>query len=1172
MAASWQQPLGRARSSLGLLVLLQTHWAYVEANGAADGAARSSSCLPDAVPEESRLNVPGLNGTGSVPFGIFVLDWDSGILAAHVVKLLAEEVLGYHSVFTGMGIESPSAIYATAGCGDPNAFYLDPLCSDNPTFVHHASLEAWDWDSDSLSADSRFSPWPSIRPVDIGDMGYVGVDGFYVLREEKEKAYQAEGLPLEFYRSYNATWHTPQVYFDNYTVYDLAELKLCNETRFVESSSMQHYIAVTGDLDGVVNSSGALSARCWSGSWWFAPACRGRPERCVPVLTGGSGWSLFDIMQRAAVFEMPLAVAVATTWSTRPRTTRCLPYWWQPDSTFIDLHPTIITFPPYNEAERSQNIRTSMTKDVRLSKWVHNRLVEKAPALTDFMQAVRMTSNAMTQMLAENKRRGGSAYSEVACDWIRTQRPTWKNWIPAASKCASGFGLTDHRGIFQTVRTDESTCSQCPTGKYSDPYRDNVGATHLCTDCAAGRSSESGGSSECAACRPGFFAKRTGSSACKACPSGTFSEDTESGSCSSCSGDFVTYPGASSSQHCVCPEGFYRPLNITDGAEHAEDSCVQCPEGMGCEMGSDMRNVGLPRTDVTQYPYLKPGYWSSFEDPLSVFECHSAKQCLGGVPGASCAAKLGSRACVYCESQTYWDGSACIGCISSPLLFPLLPSLLVPPLALAMYKSSQVSLKSWDSGKNALFVIGYIILSFYQTLNLLRNSIQDVPRHIDDYMSYLVISTDVASVFQSNCIGYDTFQAKSILSALLPIGVVILTFVTMSISWILAAALRREHWRMRFDGVHHIIGSFIFTFFNGLVAQSLNLFNCISNPNGLYTMASDRSIICYDSDTWKDMLTLAIASTLLYCGGASLAVIFAVVMAKRNGNYKSLGFQTRWKFLFCKFRADAYWFGVVCLARGTLLNIGLVVLDNDLAKLYWAFSVVMIYNACVVQLMPFRWIICNKLDLLCSLSITYHCLAFVMFTRDRDSMVTAVSHIVIAFMFVPFAILISGAYQVLKSNLFPGATTDVDYHNLFSDIKESCSAIVRMPEEVGTEMLQHMGEWDKDSLRKFSTLINQEVLGDDVGRLTSGHISVRYHLTKIPSDRFKSMTLRAGRVSGGNPQATSVFSRDGAPQLTSEDGSREDCDGEAEKDNAETLLTSVDVRSKWAGRVAVVEL
>ena len=113
--------------------------------------------------------------------------------------------------------------------------------------------------------------FPGTAPVNLGHIGYNGKGGQFISLEVMERAYRAAGLALEFYRSYDAAWNDPGVHFDRITAVDSSQLKLCNETKLVDSSIMQKYAELTGDWDGVEEVDGKVRGKCFSEHFWFPP-------------------------------------------------------------------------------------------------------------------------------------------------------------------------------------------------------------------------------------------------------------------------------------------------------------------------------------------------------------------------------------------------------------------------------------------------------------------------------------------------------------------------------------------------------------------------------------------------------------------------------------------------------------------------------------------------------------------------------------------------------------------------------------------------------------------------------------------------------------------------------------------------------------------------------------
>eukprot|EP00438_Fugacium_kawagutii_P036799 Skav208752 [mRNA] locus=scaffold1871:83569:84351:+ [translate_table: standard] len=258
-------------------------------------------------------------------------------------------------------------MYAIAGCATPtNA--NDPGCGpDGPSKTYwHVGLEGWTTSNGAGWADIQ--RYFSTAPVNLGSIGYSGVSGQYILRDVIARALEAEGLPLDFYRNYNASWHNPGMYFDRITAVNTSDLTPCAETHFFDSPKIQQYLDATGDLEGVETVNGALVAKCFAGYFWLPPACRENTSRCFLYLTSWS-YEIEVMMQRATIFDMPVVPADVRDWESYallPTKLSSMFYWWQPDPTFLDLHAQRIAFPEYDPVGYARGILTSGANDVVL--------------------------------------------------------------------------------------------------------------------------------------------------------------------------------------------------------------------------------------------------------------------------------------------------------------------------------------------------------------------------------------------------------------------------------------------------------------------------------------------------------------------------------------------------------------------------------------------------------------------------------------------------------------------------------------------------------------------------------------------------------------------------------------------------------------------------------------
>ena len=95
-----------------------------------------------------------------------------------------------------------------------------------------------------------------------------------------------------------------------------SDLKPCSNTNLYNDLLMSAYLSASGDTAGVVvQPDGKVVANCpGDGYFWLSPSCRSDPTKCVLYLTGGGGYGLSEVLQKATKWNIPLAFGVALTW------------------------------------------------------------------------------------------------------------------------------------------------------------------------------------------------------------------------------------------------------------------------------------------------------------------------------------------------------------------------------------------------------------------------------------------------------------------------------------------------------------------------------------------------------------------------------------------------------------------------------------------------------------------------------------------------------------------------------------------------------------------------------------------------------------------------------------------------------------------------------------------
>jgi hypothetical protein len=490
---------------------------------------------------------------------------------------------------------------------------------------------------------------------------------------------------------------------------------------------------------------------------------------------------------------------------------------------------------------------------------------------------------------------------------------------------------------------------------------------------------------------------------------------------------------------------------------------------MVCELGSGTFAGSI-------YPAVKPKFWSSADEPFSVFECESEERCPGGAP-ETCGYLLAGRSCQHCTSGHYWTGETCKACTSeemSAVFFPICPLFVIAAAIIIIYFWDHEPLDQWGSWRNAFAFLGFICLNHYQVLYLIRSANIQFPSDYGSLLQAFSFTDDLVSIFKISCSGYGGFELNIIIRALVPI-IVALIAVMVFLGSRGAEQLSKKKLRMETDRTINIYLSLVFTFFNGIAASSMVLFKCVRNPNGMQTLAKDRSVICME-DQWNNMVIIGVLAILTYCIG--FGGIFTHVIWRAARDFHLEQFQVRWKFLFIKFRSNVWWWSLVFMAKGLLLNAGFIFLDSGLAQVLWILLICQIYLSMSIVFYPWRHRALNLVDMYAHLAIMFVCSILVWFTRDGAENVEGKSQElnmwaqIISCTVVPIALCV--AFHIFKKSQKQDDTKDDE------EARQIWSAFVKFVSrdaKEATTFIQGLGEWDQWDLSRVQELINVELLG-----------------------------------------------------------------------------------------------
>ena len=217
-----------------LLLAFLLGWLVVVSTG--------EQCLPYAIPPAERRSLQ--SDTGTFPLGLWVNgnSHDVGVSAAF--SILVEEIVGIH-VFTDPRRPKnvKHAFYAIAGC-EENAT-SGWVCGGKESRIH-VMLSAYMLDNeDELAAVNRMRMGGIISV--LGSVGYSLFEGLHVSQSLIAKAWETQGLALEYYRSYHYN-QNPSATFNKISEVNTSDLVPCAEWGIYSPHVLDMYLKLTGLL------------------------------------------------------------------------------------------------------------------------------------------------------------------------------------------------------------------------------------------------------------------------------------------------------------------------------------------------------------------------------------------------------------------------------------------------------------------------------------------------------------------------------------------------------------------------------------------------------------------------------------------------------------------------------------------------------------------------------------------------------------------------------------------------------------------------------------------------------------------------------------------------------------------------------------------------------------
>jgi len=957
-------------------------------------------CLQGGFSQSELKNVENA-AEESYAIGFWVNDWSAGHLTVEVARTLIQEKLGYKVELKGPGSLTRDGFFALTGCTSPSG--LDPGCGPSgPSITYtHINIEVWT-DVYRGSWDEIQMKYPNMAPKNLGNLGYYGATGLYVPSAVQERAYEAEGSNLDFYRDYNVTWKNPSRYFTSPGDVNVSELLPCTDSALMLHEVMANYLNITGDTAGVVLGAAGITGKCFQEYFWLAPACRHQASSCFVWLTGGNGWGMYEVLVKATTYSMPLATAVASSFANYGKLATVydmMLYWWVPDPTFLRLTPVRVVFPQHKPDEWAKENRRTASRDVSVEKHVSQDLNTLAPEVEEFIARLSMSMDTVEELMRDQTDTQDS-YFDVACRWLRSNEAKWSDWLPEKGKCFSQFGMYDERtGTFLKTRDGVAaiTCKACPSGFFSERLQDAQGVTFICKECELGSAQASGASVACEPCPFGQYANEPGSHSCKVCPVDEYQDEKGGHGCKRCPGGRGTrLLGSVSISDCGCHEG---SINIAANGTQ----CVRCGEGLDCPFSSKLEH--LTTGQVTR---VKKGYYATFQEPLEILRCRPQSSCPGGAPGR-CAKGLIGKVCAACPKGKTLAGHKCRNCGATAVGWAWGLLLVLILLVFGYYITNREVLSQATPFKSVImaFTLASSALQLLAVLGLMSVKWPRTVQSGASNLKFMVLDLDSVSF---SCVTGNSPMTSYLLSlALFPAAIAWLWLCYLA-SQYLPKRLKWRPWQLAF--LLNTIGCGLVAGYGTMAAVALKPFMCYKHPNGQNSLVSYPGVFCGEGE-----------HGLMLMSGSLLLVFFVVgffalcAYACWNVSTWAINRQARkvqsFRFSMANFRLDAYWFILLVLLRGFFFAVCPVIganhppLQTALASL-----VLTIYGIAVTKMRPWKARVINFADTFVTFCFLLLVSKAIQVQEDMEE-AFAESYTIVLLLFIVAGLTLAAAFSVV---------------------------------------------------------------------------------------------------------------------------------------------------------------
>jgi hypothetical protein len=436
--------------------------------------------------------------------------------------------------------------------------------------------------------------------------------------------------------------------------------------------------------------------------------------------------------------------------------------------------------------------------------------------------------------------------------------------------------------------------------------------------------------------------------ACLRCPLGRFSASPGASECTACPDLLQTTPflGATSKEDCECrEESFFAPGR----------GCVPCEEGLACPGGN-------------QPPTQGRGYWVDVLNSdldgraYSVIRCRNKLECPASEELGACAEGRQGTGCGNCQDNHHKGKMGRCDPCSTGEVAPLVLTILLVAVGLALlYRYANM-----DPTKQPLTTVTVALTlgqlaAAVQTLGAFRNlQIEWVPP-VDSLLDFLRLLVFDIQVIKAECVTGEDDPVKNYVMRLLlyPIFAACLHVSLLALRTLLKKP------EIDNDRILNSQGMVVLVVYISLALSVALPFQCIPNPNGSGSLASNPAVVCWDSETHSALAGLGVGGLLCY----PVAILTMIIHITINqpaliASGQGLMLVRRFRWLFNRFTPERYYYGVIYIARGTMVAMVPVVFAGDsMVQVISMGSILILFAGLQSKLWPWRTEFANYSDL-----------------------------------------------------------------------------------------------------------------------------------------------------------------------------------------------------------------